>query len=84
MQGFMALFVALLSVHESYAQLLAVDREDILRAHNHVHSLVSPTAANTRQLVSKFIVAMLKNRLDSSIKFGCLVTCCSYAVALGI
>ena len=76
MQGFIALFVALLSVYESYAQLLAADREEILRAHNHVRSLVSPAAANMRRLVSKFIVTMFKNRLDSSIKFGCLVTCC--------
>ena len=33
-------------------QLSAVDREEILRAHNHVRSLVSPSAANMRQLVS--------------------------------
>ena len=61
MQGFIALFVALLSVHKSYAQLLAADREEILRAHNHVRSLVSPAAANNimRRLVSKFIVTML-------------------------
>ena len=33
-------------------QLPAMDREEILRAHNHVRSLVSPSATDMRRLVS--------------------------------
>ena len=49
---FVALLVALLSIHVSYAQLTSVEREEILRAHNHVRSLVSPPAADMRRMVS--------------------------------
>ena len=37
-------------------QLSAFDREEILRAHNHVRSLVSPSATNMRRLVSMYLV----------------------------
>ena len=48
--------LALLSAYQSSAQLSAMNREEILRAHNHVRSLVSPTATNMRRLVSSVTI----------------------------
>ena len=36
-------------------QLSAMNREEILRAHNHVRSLVSPSATDMRRLVSRIL-----------------------------
>ena len=46
------LAVALLSIDQSSAQLSEMNREEILCAHNHVRSLVSPSATDMRRLVS--------------------------------
>ena len=44
--------IALLSVYQSSAQLSEMNRDEVLRAHNHVRSLVSPSATNMGRLVS--------------------------------
>ena len=44
--------IASLSVYQSSAQLSETNRDEVLRAHNHVRSLVSPSATNMGRLVS--------------------------------
>ena len=48
---YVSLFVVMFSAYESSAQLTARDRDEILRAHNHVRSLVSPSATDMTQMV---------------------------------
>ena len=48
-----SVLVALLCVYQSSAQLSVTEREEILRAHNHVRSLVSPSATNMQRMVSQ-------------------------------
>ena len=50
-----AILLLFLSVYQSHAQLSAVNRNEILRAHNHVRSLVSPSATDMRRLVNTSI-----------------------------
>ena len=52
MQFFAVLLVALLSVQQGCSLITEADRVEILNAHNHVRSLVSPTATNMRRMVS--------------------------------
>ena len=47
-----AILLIMLSVYQSHAQLSAVNRNEILRAHNHVRSLVSPSATDMGRLVN--------------------------------
>lgn len=44
------------AVQESYAVVTEAQRMEILRAHNHVRSLASPTATNMRRMVSLLIM----------------------------